>query len=57
MKVERDIGVPFHRVGLADVQEWVKAGYTRAKKGEYASFTQEEKNEFSKKTQGAAPRK
>ena len=52
-RVERDIGVPFHKVGLEEVQKWVEAGNPRAKKGEYVKFTTEETNEFLKKLQGA----
>ena len=34
-KVEKDIGVPWHRIGPAEVRQWREKGFSRAKRGEY----------------------
>lgn len=56
-KVSKDLGVPFHKIGLKDFEEWRSRGFKRAKKGEYLDITPEERNHFLDMLCGCALRK
>ena len=56
-KVEKDIGVPYHKVDLDAVKDWEKRGFQKAKQGEYTTFSSEDRRRFMKLTSGSALRK
>ncbi|KAL1382630.1 hypothetical protein HDK64DRAFT_54007 [Phyllosticta capitalensis] len=41
-RVSKDLGVPWHEVGVERFQEWDRKGFPKAKKDEYKNFDQEE---------------
>lgn len=56
-RVEKDTGVPFHKVGPEDVKEWERKGFRKAKKGEFQNFSQEERERLTRLSEGSLLRK
>ncbi|KAK7535770.1 uncharacterized protein J3D65DRAFT_388806 [Phyllosticta citribraziliensis] len=42
-RVSKDLGVPWHAIGLEQFREWDQKGFAKAKEGEYRDFDQVEK--------------
>ena len=56
-RVSKDLGVPWHRVGVEQFEEWARRGFKKAKRGEYVSFSAEEKERMGRLHQGSSLRK
>ena len=56
-RVEEDIGVPYHKIGLEEFQEWERRGFAKAKEGQYKEFDEAERNRLLDKSAGSAFRK
>lgn len=55
-RVSKDLGIMWHEVGLSQVQEWERKGYTKAKNGEYREFSEEYKQRMMDFMSGASLR-
>lgn len=56
-RVSKDLGVPWHRIGVEHFEEWEKRGFKKARKGEYETFSEEERKRMSRMMEGASLRK
>ena len=56
-RVEKDIGVPWHKINVEDFKEWEKRGFKKAKQGEYREFSEAEKERLTTKSKGCLYRK
>ena len=56
-RVEKDIGVPWHKIGSQEVREWEQKGFTKARKGEYQDFSSEDRKRFLDLHEGCVFRK
>ncbi|RDW91670.1 hypothetical protein BP5796_02835 [Coleophoma crateriformis] len=43
-RVSKDLNIPWHKVGVAEFEQWDKMGFKKARRGEYENFTQEERD-------------
>ncbi|OJD38773.1 nardilysin isoform 2 [Diplodia corticola] len=56
-RVSKDLGVPFHEVGLEEFEEWERRGFQKAKAGEYMKYSNEQMERVSNLASGSALRK
>jgi hypothetical protein len=56
-RVSKDLNVPWHRIGLEYFEEWEKRGFRKARRGEYAIFSEEQRKRMGKMHEGCALRK
>ncbi|KAF9640058.1 hypothetical protein BFW01_g11864 [Lasiodiplodia theobromae] len=56
-RVSKDLGVPFHQVGLEEFEEWEKRGFEKAKEGDYGKFSEEQNERMLRIASGSAMRK
>ncbi|KAF2249446.1 hypothetical protein BU26DRAFT_519506 [Trematosphaeria pertusa] len=56
-RVSKDLQIPYHKVGVAEFEEWERRGFPKARRGEYSSLTKEELDRLMRLTEGAALRK
>lgn len=56
-RVSKDLGVPWHKVGVKEFEQWDKKGFTKARKGDYENLSVEEKARMLRLLSGASLRK
>jgi hypothetical protein len=56
-RVSKDLNIPWHKIDVADFEEWEKRGFKKAKKGEYENFSKEEREREMRLLSGASLRK
>jgi len=56
-RVSKDLNVPWHKIGVAEFEEWEKRGFKKARKGEYENFSKEEREREMRLLDGASLRK
>ncbi|KAK4947428.1 hypothetical protein LTR10_013796 [Elasticomyces elasticus] len=58
-KVSKDLGIPFHRIGVAEVEEWARRGFPKENPNAFtdATVTEEEKKRLLFLLQGGSLRK
>lgn len=56
-RVSKDLNIPWHSLDVEDFREWEKRGHKKARKGEYETHTEKEKERMSRFTSGSALRK
>jgi hypothetical protein len=56
-RVSKDLGVPWHKIGVEHFELWEKRGFKKARKGEYETFTEEERERMMRLMTGASLRK
>lgn len=56
-RVSKDLGVPWHKVGVAEFEKWDKMGFPKAKKGDYENPSKEERDRMMRMMEGASLRK
>ncbi|RDW60599.1 hypothetical protein BP6252_11982 [Coleophoma cylindrospora] len=56
-RVSKDLNIPWHKIGVAEFEQWDKMGFKKARKGEYETFTQEETDRMVGLMSGASLRK
>lgn len=59
-RVSKDLGVPWHKVGVAEFEKWDKLGFPKAKKEEYEKYqnpSEKERDRMMKLMSGASLRK
>lgn len=55
-RVSKDLYVPWHKIGVDHFVEWEKKGFPKAKRGEYETFTEEERARLLRLLSGASLR-
>lgn len=56
-KVSKDLGIPWHQVGVEQFEEWERRGFPKARKGEYQVFDEAQQMRMSKMCDGCVLRK
>jgi hypothetical protein len=56
-RVSKDLNIPWHKIDVADFEEWEKRGFKKARKGEYENFSPEDFDRHMRLMDGASLRK
>jgi hypothetical protein len=56
-RVSKDLGIPFHKIGVEEFEKWEKMGFPKAKKGDYQNPSGAERERMLKLIEGASLRK
>lgn len=56
-RVSKDLGLPWHKVGVEEFREWEKRGFKKARRGEYEEFWEAERRRMMRLMSGASLRK
>lgn len=56
-RVSKDLDIPWHKIGVKEFEEWARRGFPKARRGEYTSFTEEEKARMRRLHDGCRLRK
>jgi hypothetical protein len=54
--VSKDLGIPWHKMGINEFLEWETQGFKKAKKGDYENLSKEEKDRVLRLLSGASLR-
>ncbi|CAG8952491.1 hypothetical protein HYFRA_00001238 [Hymenoscyphus fraxineus] len=56
-RVSKDLGIPYHKIGVPEFEKWDQMGFPKAKRGEYENPSEEERKRMSRLMSGSALRK
>ncbi len=56
-RVSKDLNVPWHKIEVKHFEEWEKRGFKKARKGEYETFSKEERERMMRLHSGCLLRK
>ena len=56
-RVSKDLGGPWHKIEVEHFEEWEKRGFRKARRGEYETFSKEERDRMVRMMSGASLRK
>ncbi len=55
-RVSKDLNVPWHKITVEHFREWEKRGFKKARRGDYESFSEKERERFTRLLSGASLR-